>query len=147
MKSSIVTRFTIVALFISIFVPLVTAQEEVDQTQAGPTKLAVLWISGDPDVAMKTCFMYTHAAKHYKWFEEVRLIVWGPSARLLAGDKEIQDKLKEMQESGVVVEACIACASMYGVVDRLKEMGIDVKGMGTVLTGYLKDPAWTVLSY
>ena len=46
-------------------------------------KLAVLWTSGDPDVADNVCFMYTHNAKKQKWFDEVTLIVWGPSAKLL----------------------------------------------------------------
>jgi hypothetical protein len=36
--------------------------------------------------------MYTHAAATNKWFGEVRLIVWGPSARLLAADKDLQAK-------------------------------------------------------
>ncbi|MHC4722001.1 MAG: hypothetical protein ACYS6I_04745, partial [Planctomycetota bacterium] len=31
------------------------------------SKLAVLWTSGDPDVAHRVCFMYTHNAKNQKW--------------------------------------------------------------------------------
>ena len=67
-------------------------------------KLAVVWTSGDPDVAHKMCLMYTHAAKTAKWFDEVVLVVWGPSSRLLAGDKELQTKIKNMQESGVIIQ-------------------------------------------
>ena len=59
-------------------------------------KLAVLWSSGDPDVGHKVCLMYTHAAKRAGWFDEVELIVWGPSSRLLAADKELQAKVKAM---------------------------------------------------
>ena len=50
-----------------------------------------------------------------------------------------------MKEAGVVVEACVACARMYGVDEDLAEMGIDVKGMGTPLTKYLKE-GWSTLS-
>ena len=46
--------------------------------------------------------------------------------------------LAAMQADGVVIEACIACANMYGIADNLKELGFDVKGMGRPLTEYLK---------
>ena len=120
----------------------------MSQTQENtlPSRLAVLWTSGDADVAHKVCFMYTHNAKKQGWFDDVVLIIWGPSARLLAGDKELQAKVKAMMDDGIVVEACIACANMYGVAETLAEMDIDVKGMGVPLTNYLKD-GWKVLTF
>ena len=109
-------------------------------------KLAVLWTSGDRDVAEKSCLMYTHAAKRNRWFEEVVLIVWGSSSRLLAEDEALQEKVKAMIEDGVILEACIACSNMLGVTDELVALGIDVKGMGLPLTNYLKS-GYHVLSY
>jgi hypothetical protein len=103
-----------------------------------PDKLAVLWTSGDPEVAHKVCFMYTLNAKKQRWFDQVNLIVWGPSSRLLAGDKDIQAKVKQMQEAGVIVEACQACADSYGVSDKLRQLGIEVKYMGLPLSNMLK---------
>jgi hypothetical protein len=108
--------------------------------------LVVLWVSGDRDVAEKSCLMYTHAAKKYEWFSEVILIIWGPSARLTVEDEAIGEKVKKMQEDGVILEACIACSNMLGVTDELKELGIDVKGMGGPLTKYLKGD-YKILSY
>lgn len=113
---------------------------------AGKDKLAVLWVSGDRDVAEKSCLMYTHAAKRNGWFDEVVLIVWGPSSRLLAEDEELQEKVKAMQKDGVILEACIACSNMLGVTEELKALGIDVKGMGLPLTNYLKT-GYHVLTY
>ena len=119
-----------------------------DGAEAGSAndKLVVVWTSGDADVAHKMCLMYTHAAKSAKWFDEVTLIVWGPSSRLLAGDKELQAKIKAMMGSGVVVKACIVCANMYGVTDDLRAMGIEVKGMGKPLSDLLKTD-WKVLTF
>ena len=108
-------------------------------------KLAVLWTSGDPEVAEKMGFMYTYNAKKQGWFDEVTLIVWGPSAKLLSENTALQDYVKKMIEAGVKVEACIACARMYGVDQQLAELGIDVKGMGVPLTNYLKE-GWKTLS-
>ena len=100
--------------------------------------LIVLWTSGDIEVAEKVCFMYTYNAKKWGWFDNIVFIVWGPSAKLLAENEELQKGVKKMIDVGIKVEACVACASMYGVEEDLKTLGIDVKGMGTVLTKYLK---------
>jgi len=109
-------------------------------------KLAVLWISGDRDVAEKSCLMYTHAAKRNAWFDEVVLIVWGSSSKLLAEDEALQEKVKAMIKDGVILEACIACSNGFGVTEDLKALGIDVKGMGVPLTSYLKS-GYHVLTY
>ena len=109
-------------------------------------KLAVLWVSGDPDVAEKSCLMYTHAAKRNGWFDEVVLIVWGSSSRLLAENEDLQEKVKAMIKDGVILEACISCSNMLGVTDELKALGIDVKGMGVPLSNYLKS-GYHVLTY
>ena len=52
-------------------------------------KLVVIWSSADPGVAHNVCFMYTHNAKRRGWFDDVTLIVWGPSAELAARDEAI----------------------------------------------------------
>jgi len=137
-------KYLIVGLFL-MTVPLlgVTAKKTKMREQ---DKLMVVWSSGDRDVALKVCFMYTNAAKKMNWFNEVYLIVWGPSAKLLSEDKELQEKLKLMQKNGVVVEACVNCADMYGVADELRAMDIDVKGMGKPLTERLKAD-WKQLNF
>lgn len=104
-------------------------------------KLVVLWTSDDPYVAERVCLMYTHGAKTRDWFEEVVLVVWGPSAKLIAENKKLRKKVRQMQEDGVVLEACVACADSYDVADELREFGFDVKGMGKPLTDYLKSGA------
>lgn len=129
-------------LFLSTCVHNAFSQED----EAAPGKLAVLWTSGDPEVAHNVAFMYAHNAKRVGWFEEVTLIVWGPSQRNLVGDKKLQEKIKAMQKDGVIVEACIACAMNYGIVEELKALGISVRGMGIPLTNYLKSD-WKVLVF
>jgi len=134
--------YLLMTVFISAFLQNALAQEE----SSAPSRLAVLWTSGDPDVAHRVAFMYTHNAKKAGWFDEVTLIVWGPSQRLLIGDKDLQKKVKEMQADGVVVEACIACAMSFGIVEELKAVGITVNPMGLPLTNYLKS-GWKVLTF
>ena len=136
-------RWIILSCLVMITLPVVLNAQEMESKKE---KLAVLWVSGDRDVAEKSCLMYTHAAKRNGWFDEVVLIVWGSSSRLLAEDEALQKKVKAMIEDGVILEACIACSNALGVTDDLKELGIDVKGMGVPLTDYLKS-GYHVLTY
>jgi len=112
-----------------------------------PTRLAVLWTSGDPEVAHRVGLMFTHATRRAQWWDETRLIIWGPSARLLAADKDLQAKIAEMKADGVMVQACVVCADSYGVTEELRAMDIEVKPMGAPLTGLLKASDWEVLTF
>lgn len=134
--------FVISCMLIMSFTQDLKAQE----LEIKKEKLAVLWVSGDRDVAEKSCLMYTHAAKRNGWFDEVVLIVWGASSSLLARDAAIQEKVKAMMADGVILEACISCSDMLGVTEQLLDLGIDVKGMGVPLTDYLKS-GYHVLTY
>jgi hypothetical protein len=106
---------------------------------ADKKSLVVLWTSGDREVALKMVFMYTLNAKLKGWWEEVILIVWGPSARLLSQDEELREKIGQMRKGGIVLEACKACADLYGVTADLEALGIAVKYMGVPLSDYLKE--------
>jgi hypothetical protein len=108
-------------------------------------KLLVLWTSPDREVALKMVFMYAFNSKLNGWWDDVCLIVWGPSAQLLAQDEELQDHVRKMMEKGVEVVACKACADSYSVSERLATMGIDVKYMGKPLTEMLKS-GWTQIT-
>lgn len=106
--------------------------------------LVVLWTSGDREVALKMVFMYTLNAKLKGWWEEIYLIVWGPSAKLLSEDKELQDRIAKMKDAGIVLEACKTCADQYEVSENLKKMEIDVKYMGVPLTTYIKEGRYII---
>ena len=119
--------------------------QNADQTP--PPRLAVLWTTGDPEVAHRMVLMYTHASQKRSWFDENLVIVWGPSSRLLAADKDLQAKVKSMMDDGVKFQACIVCADMYGVAPTLRNMGIEVKPMGDPLTSLLQDDGWQVMTF
>ena len=133
MKSKLII---IVSLLFAVLTNTIVGQQS--NTPGPSDTLVVLWSDGDPEVAEKACLMYAHAAKKYKWFNEVILIVWGPSEKLLADNALLKEKVASMQNDGIIVEACIACSNMYGVTNELKVCEVNVKGMGVPLTRYLK---------
>ena len=115
-------------------------------SSSNENRLDVIWSSDDPMVAKRVALMYPHAAQRNKWFDEVILVVWGPSAKLIAEDIELQNKLSQMKKDGVLIKACIACAKEYDVADKLNNLGYEVIPMGIPLTNYLKD-GYKVLTF
>jgi hypothetical protein len=118
-----------------------------EQVQEQSPNLAIVWTSGDRDVALKMVFMYALNAKRREWASQVELIVWGPSAKLLSHDVELQEQVAAMQEVGVVFKACKACSDSYGVSEKLQELGVNVKYMGVELTEFIADPGWHTITF
>ena len=109
------------------------------------TGLVVLWISRDPEAARNMALMYAKNSRLKGWWDRVHLLVWGPSADLLAHDRELQDEVAACREAGVEAFACRACAERYGVAEKLASLGLTVLYTGESLTRYLKD-GWKVVS-
>ena len=101
-------------------------------------KLTVLWTTADPVTVEKMVFMYTLNAKLQGWFEEVTLVVWGASTKLLAESPALQERIEEMRAAGIKVEACKACADQLGATPALESCRVDVKYWGEPLTEVLK---------
>ena len=102
-------------------------------------KIVILWTSGDREIALNMAFMYGFNAKDRGWWKDVTLVVWGPSAKLLSEDAELQEYIRKMKDAGVELQACLRCAEAYGVVENLEQMGIETIKMGIPLTEYLKE--------
>ena len=113
---------------------------------AASGKLCIIWSSADRDVALSMVFMYAKNSRLQGWWDHVLLVVWGPSAKLLAEDKGLQAELEDLKAAGVELQACKACAAMHGVVDELTDLGVDVIYMGAPLTEMLKT-SWHVLTF
>lgn len=109
-------------------------------------KLAILWTTNNEETALNMILMYTLKSNANKWWKECRLITWGPSNKLLCESKEVQKLVQDVMKEGVKVMACQRCAERYGLVDQIKDMGVEVKLMGEPLTSYLQDESWRVLS-
>lgn len=111
-----------------------------------PSRLLVVWTSGDREVALKMVFMYTMNARKRGWWDEIRFLIWGPSAKLLASDEELRAEIGRMKEAGIELLACKACADLYGVSDNLSGLGVEVKFMGVPLTEMLKGD-WKTITF
>jgi hypothetical protein len=103
------------------------------------THLYVLWTNDNAITAEKMVFMYTVNSLIHGWWENVTLIVWGATAKLVSEDANIQKKIKEALDAGVHITACKACADQLGVTEVLEKLQIEVKYWGVPLTEILKN--------
>ncbi len=117
--------------------PVVKTEPQMEEIPASE-KLVVLWTSGDKEVAEKMVLMYTFNSKRFDWWKDITLVVWGPSQKVLVENKDIQDYVKKIMEQGTAVKACKGCSDMYGISEKLEELGVEVKYMGEI-TDYMKE--------
>lgn len=147
MKTLKITGFGLICLVFVVVALAANGDSSLHEEQTSkPSKLGVLWTSGDREVALKMAFMYTYNAKKFGWWDEIQFIVWGASTKLLAADQELQAEIKKMKEIGIELLACKACADQYCVSQKLEELGVTVKYMGKPLTDMLKSD-WVVLTF
>lgn len=103
--------------------------------------LYILWTNADPITAEKMVFMYGANSLKHGWWENVTVIIWGATAKLVAEDQDMQRGIRSLLEAEVRVSACKACADQLGVADTLEKLGIEVKYWGEGLTDILKSNA------
>ncbi|MGB3368267.1 MAG: hypothetical protein WBA54_12305, partial [Acidaminobacteraceae bacterium] len=58
------------------------------------SKLNILWTSSDLITAEKLVLMYGTNAVIQNWWDEVEIIVWGASAKLIAENELVREKIK-----------------------------------------------------
>jgi len=105
-------------------------------------KLNVLWTNADPVTSEHMVFLYAINAKKKKWFDEVRIIIWGQTSKLAVENENIRNLIKIAISEGVVVDGCLACARALGVEEELKDLGVNLSYMGQPLTDIIKSEAY-----
>jgi len=83
--------------------------------------------------------MYATNSMVHRYWDEVTVILWGPTPHLVATNDAVQDALRIGMNVGVRFSACISCAERYGVVDGLRALGIEVIPWGIPLSEILQD--------
>ena len=109
-------------------------------------KVFVVLSSGDREVALEVGLVYPLNAAKKGWMDEVKVIIFGPSEKIVANDAEVQARIKETIEQGVEVLACKWCADRMGITEKLEAVGIKVVYVGSVISDLLKE-GWASLTF
>jgi len=106
----------------------------------------VILSSQDREVLLEVGVTYPFNAAAQGWMDEVKIILFGPAEKLVVGDSELQDRLKEAISAGIPVLACKWCADRMEVTAALEALGIEVVYVGTVISDLLK-AGWASLTF
>jgi len=109
-------------------------------------KLLIVWSSGEIEVAKKLVLLYGSVILPRGYWNEAHLMVWGPSAKLLAENTELQEMVSTVIKSGVKASVCVVCSDDYGVTEQLRSLGIEPTHTGEFLTQALKSD-WKVITF
>ena len=109
-------------------------------------KLLLVWSTEEVEVAKKMILLYSSVILDRGYWDEAHLMIWGPSARALAGNLELQSMLKDVQASGVETSACVVCSDDYGVSEKLEMLGVSTIHTGELLTEALQSD-WKVITF
>jgi hypothetical protein len=101
-------------------------------------KLNILWTTDNKNTVFDMLVMYATNSKKNQWWQDVNVIIWGASAKLVGTDAQVQTEVMEMINCGISIEACKACCDNLGVTDTLMKLGVNVRYMGVALTDYIK---------
>ncbi len=109
-------------------------------------KLLIVWSTEEIEVAKKMVLLYGSVILERGYWDAAHLMVWGPSARALAQNSELQQMLKTVQESGVETSVCVVCSDDYGVSETLAALGVKPIHTGELLTEALQND-WKVITF
>lgn len=101
--------------------------------------LYILWTNDNLDTTRHMVMMYATNAKLRGWWQEVKVIIWGATAKLVAHNGEVQRYMELARRAGVSFSACISCAQELGVTKELEALAIEMIPWGEPLTQLLKN--------
>ena len=101
-------------------------------------ELLIHWTTDNLDTSMSMVLLYAYNAKKKGLWDEITLLVWGASQKLVLNNNEIQEKLKDINDVGVRIIACEQCAKNLNTTDALNSCSIEVFATGMFLTTWLQ---------
>jgi hypothetical protein len=109
-------------------------------------KVFVILSSQDPEVLLEVGFTYPYNTAVHGWMEDVKIIFFGPSEKLVIDNTDVQARLKEALDAGIHVMACKGCSERMGITADLEALGIEVLYVGPVISDLLKE-GWASLTF
>lgn len=109
-------------------------------------KLLIVWSTSESEVAKKMVLLYGSVILPRGYWDEAHIVIWGPSAKLLAENVELQEMVVKVQQTGVKFSCCVVCSDDYGVTAKLASLGIDMIHTGEMLTSSLQSD-WKVITF
>jgi len=99
-------------------------------------KVLVIIATGDKAKAL-TGLMYAKNALKREWLEDVKVVYFGPSERLMVEDADVASAAIEVASLGEAY-ACKAISDRENISEKIDEMGVRVEYVGSIISDYVK---------
>ncbi|MFQ6053019.1 MAG: hypothetical protein ACE5OO_02150 [Candidatus Bathyarchaeia archaeon] len=97
----------------------------------------VIIATADKEKAL-TGLMYARNALKRGWLEDVKVVFFGPSEKLIVDDEEVAGQVKDVAVLGESF-ACKAISDREGLSEELEKLGIRVEYVGSIISDYVND--------
>jgi hypothetical protein len=107
----------------------------------GTGNVVIVIQNGDPEI-IYFGLLYASRAMKNQWMDNVKVVLWGPAEKTIAGLPENSEQIKLIREIQAMggkhgkIWACKACSDRYGITDKIVKLGIESFHTGEA-TSYL----------
>jgi hypothetical protein len=101
------------------------------------SKLLVIISTGEAEAAL-TGLMYAHRTMSEGWLDDVKVVFFGPSERLLVKDERIAQLAQRICEAEKPF-VCKFISDQEGISEQIKDLGLKVEYVGTVISDFIKE--------
>lgn len=100
------------------------------------SKLLVIVATSDKEKAL-AALMYTGNALRRGWMDDVKVVFFGPSERLMVEDEEVSARAREISKT-VGSFACKAISDRDEISGEIADLGVKVEYVGTIVSDLIK---------
>ena len=102
------------------------------------SKLVIIVTQAEENAIWTGLFTAIKCSKN-SYMDDIRLVLWGPSEKVIAENMEFQDMVREYMDLEKPVWACRTCSDRYGVTETMEALGCEVDYMGSLVTSWFKE--------
>lgn len=101
------------------------------------SKLLVIVATSDKEKA-QTALMYAKNAMKRGWLDNVKVVYFGPSEKMIVEDPILSDQAQDIAEAGGSI-ACKYISDRDGVSEKIEKLGVQVEYVGNIVSDLIKD--------
>jgi hypothetical protein len=99
-------------------------------------RILVIISTGEKEKAL-TGLMYAKNTINFGWLDDVRVIFFGPSQKLMVEDEDVRNEAIEIAKLGETI-ACKFTSDRDELSGEILALGVQVEYVGTIIANFLK---------
>jgi hypothetical protein len=101
------------------------------------SKVLIVISTGEAEKAL-TGLMYAYRTMSEGWIDDVKVVFFGPSEKLLVQDERIAQLAQRICEAEKPF-VCKFISDQEGISEQIEDLGLKVEYVGTIMSDFIKD--------